>query len=80
MSVHAATGSNVKHLWVAANVKKICLKCQKFPNLSVLKLFQKLRENFFQNFLSKLTITYNGYFPDIYLKFYTVVPKNISKI
>ncbi len=51
----------------------------KFPNHHILKLFQKLRENFFQNFLSKLIIIYNGYFPGIYLKFYKVL-KNISKI
>ncbi len=47
---------------------KKLLKMSKFPNHYILKLFQKFRENFFQNFLSKLTVIYD-YVPDIYLKF-----------
>ncbi len=39
-----------------------------FPNHFALKLLQKFRENFFQNFLSKLTVTHD-YCPDINLKF-----------
>ncbi len=39
-------------------VLKKLLKMSKFPNHYILKLFQKFRENFFQNFLSKLTVIY----------------------
>ncbi len=53
VSVHTTIGSNMKHLRVAVSVKKICFKCQNFPNPYILKLFQKLKENFFQNFLSQ---------------------------
>ncbi len=41
----------------------------KFPNHCILKLFQKFRENFFQNFLSENWPLYMyDYFPDIYWK------------
>ncbi len=42
----------------------------KFPNHSILKLLQQLRESFFQNFLSQnLQLPIYGYFPENYLKF-----------
>ncbi len=54
----------------------------KFPNHDILKLFQKLRENFFQNFLSQNWLLYEWLFSWHLLEIsdYTVVPKNISKI
>ncbi len=56
--VHTVIGSNVKRLWVAVSVKKILFKMSKFPNHYILKLFQKFRENFFQNFPSQHWLLY----------------------
>ncbi len=72
VSVHTAIGSNVKRQWVAACVKKICLKCQHFrftisSNYSKnwgeisSKIFS-LKIDYYLYMIIFLTITWNFWF------------------
>ncbi len=81
--VHTTTGSNVKRLWVAASVKKICLKCQNFQitiSSNCSKIWGKISSKIFsQNWLLPsmtifLTFTWN--FTQLFLKIFPKYRKN----
>ncbi len=69
VSVHTATASNVKRLWVAVSVKKICLKCQHFRIVIFSNYSKNLGKISSKIFSLKIDCYKYDYFPDIYLKF-----------
>ncbi len=80
LSVHTALGSNVKRLWVAASVQKICLKCQNFL-ITISSNYSKnlgkiSSKTFSQNWLSLWLFSWHL----LEISDYPVVSKNISKI
>ncbi len=81
MSVDTAIGSNVKRLWVAVSVKKICLKCQNFQ-ISISPNYSKNLGKISSKISSLKIDSYIWLFSWHLLEIsdYTVVPKNISKI
>ncbi len=81
VSVHTTIGFYVKRLWIAASVKKICLKCQHFritissnysKNLGKIsfKIFSLKSDHYIWLFFWHL----------LEISDYAIVPKNISKI
>ncbi len=81
VSVHTAIGSNVKRLWVAASVKKICSNCLNF-RITIFSNYSKNLKKISSKIFSLKIDRYMWLFSWNLLEIanYTFVPKNIFKI